>query len=138
MIFWRKIMIFHTKYPKNFAPPFARHNFFKCTPPNLKSWIRTCIILSLIQANQSFLLHIAVYTIEITLIGRGQGEVLMKYDYQNQDFYRTMTIKSQDFEQLLKNCWLHGTCCILKLEVNYKPLVTTFSLDFCSICKFKI
>ena len=21
MIFWRKIVIFHTKYPKNFAPP---------------------------------------------------------------------------------------------------------------------
>jgi hypothetical protein len=23
MIFWRKIVIFHTKYPKNFAPPSA-------------------------------------------------------------------------------------------------------------------
>jgi hypothetical protein len=32
MIFWRKIVIFHTKYPKNFAPPSARCNFFKCTP----------------------------------------------------------------------------------------------------------
>ena len=31
--FWRKIVIFHTKYPKNFAPPSARRNFFKCTPP---------------------------------------------------------------------------------------------------------
>jgi hypothetical protein len=28
--------------PKMFAPPSARHNFFKCTPPNLKSWIRPC------------------------------------------------------------------------------------------------
>ena len=27
MIFWHKIVIFHTKYPKQ---------FFKCTPPNLK------------------------------------------------------------------------------------------------------
>ena len=34
-IFWRKIVIFHTKYPKHFR------NYFKCTPPpNLKSWIR--------------------------------------------------------------------------------------------------
>jgi hypothetical protein len=61
-------VIFHTKYPKNFrplpphlekirffgvkswfftrntptifAPPSARCNFFKCAPPNLKSWIR--------------------------------------------------------------------------------------------------
>ena len=32
MIFWRKIVIFHTKYPKKFAPPSALHNFFKCTP----------------------------------------------------------------------------------------------------------
>ena len=40
MIFWRKIVIFHTKYPKIFAPPFARRIFFKCAPPNLKSWIR--------------------------------------------------------------------------------------------------
>jgi hypothetical protein len=70
MIFWRKIVIFHTKYPNNFraslrkwkkivffgvkswfftrntskifAPPSARRNFFKCAPPNLKSWIRPC------------------------------------------------------------------------------------------------
>ena len=34
MIFWCKIVIFHTKYP---------HKFFKCAPPNLKSWIRPCI-----------------------------------------------------------------------------------------------
>jgi hypothetical protein len=26
-IFWRKIVIFHTKYPKNFMPPSARGNF---------------------------------------------------------------------------------------------------------------
>ena len=32
MIFWRKIGIFHTKYPKNFALPSARRNFFKCVP----------------------------------------------------------------------------------------------------------
>jgi hypothetical protein len=31
IIVWRKIVIFHTKYPTN---------FFKCAPPNLKSWIR--------------------------------------------------------------------------------------------------
>ena len=33
--FWRKIVIFHMKYPKNFAPPSARRNFFKCAPPPL-------------------------------------------------------------------------------------------------------
>ena len=32
MILWRKIVIFHTKYPKIFAPPSARRNFFKCAP----------------------------------------------------------------------------------------------------------
>ena len=65
--FWRKIVIFHMKYHKNFArppkigkiwffgvkswfftrntpkifaPPSARRNFLNCAPPNLKSWIR--------------------------------------------------------------------------------------------------
>ena len=42
MIFLRKIMIFHTRYPKFFAPPSARCNFFKRAPPNLKSWIHPC------------------------------------------------------------------------------------------------
>jgi hypothetical protein len=40
--FWRKIVIFHTKYPKILAPPSARRIFFKCAPPNLKSWICSC------------------------------------------------------------------------------------------------
>ena len=34
--FWRKIVIFHTKYPKNFRAPSARRNFFKCAPPLLE------------------------------------------------------------------------------------------------------
>ena len=33
MMFLRKIMIFHTKYPKIFAPPSARLDFFKCASP---------------------------------------------------------------------------------------------------------
>jgi hypothetical protein len=33
MIFWRKIVIFHTKYPKNFAPPSAL-NFLKIGKPS--------------------------------------------------------------------------------------------------------
>jgi hypothetical protein len=40
MIFWRKIVIFTRNTPQIFAPPSARRNFFKCAPPNLKSWIR--------------------------------------------------------------------------------------------------
>ena len=36
MIFWRKIVIFHTKYSKNFR---ASLPFFLVHPPNLKSWI---------------------------------------------------------------------------------------------------
>jgi hypothetical protein len=44
MIFWRKIVIFHTNYPNNFAPPFALRNYFTCAAlPSLKSWIRPCI-----------------------------------------------------------------------------------------------
>jgi hypothetical protein len=73
MNFWRKIVIFHTKYLKNvraslrngikydffgvnswfftrntqkyFAPPSARRNFLSAPPPNLKSWIRPWIWL---------------------------------------------------------------------------------------------
>ena len=35
MIFWRKIVIFLTKYPKIFAPPSARGIFFYVHPPSL-------------------------------------------------------------------------------------------------------
>jgi hypothetical protein len=70
-IFWHKIVIFHTKYPKNFRttlrnwkkldflvynrdfshgipqkfsrlPPLGAI-FLSAPPPNLKSWIRSCI-----------------------------------------------------------------------------------------------
>jgi hypothetical protein len=43
MIFWRKILIFHTKYPKYFRASFRLAQFFLSAPPppNLKSWIRT-------------------------------------------------------------------------------------------------
>jgi hypothetical protein len=42
MIFWRKIVIFHTKYPKKFRASLRSEQFFKVRPPppNLKSWIR--------------------------------------------------------------------------------------------------
>ena len=42
MIFWRKIVIFHTKYPNIFRASLRSAQFFKCDPPNLKSWIRPC------------------------------------------------------------------------------------------------
>jgi hypothetical protein len=41
MIFWRKIVIFHTKYPKIFRASLRSAQFFlSAPPPNLKSWIR--------------------------------------------------------------------------------------------------
>jgi hypothetical protein len=33
LIFWRKIVIFHTKYPKNFRASLRSALFFKCAPP---------------------------------------------------------------------------------------------------------
>jgi hypothetical protein len=33
MIFWRKIVIFHTKYPKNFRATLRSAQFFKVRPP---------------------------------------------------------------------------------------------------------
>jgi hypothetical protein len=40
-----KSWFFTRNTPKMFAPPSARHNFFKCaSPPNLKSWICPCIL----------------------------------------------------------------------------------------------
>ena len=32
-IFWRKIVIFHTKYPKHFRASLRSVQFFKCAPP---------------------------------------------------------------------------------------------------------
>ena len=40
VIFWRKIVIFHTKYPNNFRTFLRPAQFFLTAPPNLKSWIR--------------------------------------------------------------------------------------------------
>jgi hypothetical protein len=39
-IFWRKIVIFHTKYLKFFRVSLRSAQFFQVHPPNLKSWIR--------------------------------------------------------------------------------------------------
>ena len=33
MIFWRKIVIFHTKYPNNFRASFRSAQFFLSAPP---------------------------------------------------------------------------------------------------------
>ena len=44
-IFLRKIVIFHTQYPKNFRAYLRSAQFFLCAPPpNLKSWIRPWIL----------------------------------------------------------------------------------------------
>jgi hypothetical protein len=41
MIFWRKIVIFHTKYPNKFRASLRSAQFFRVRPPpNFKSWIR--------------------------------------------------------------------------------------------------
>jgi hypothetical protein len=36
MIFWRKIVIFHTKYHKNFRASLHSAQFFLCAPPLLE------------------------------------------------------------------------------------------------------
>jgi hypothetical protein len=40
MIFWRTIVIFHPKYPKNFRSSLHSAQFSEVRPPSLKSWIR--------------------------------------------------------------------------------------------------
>ena len=41
MTFLHKIVIFHTKYPKNFRASLRSARFFLSEPPNLKPWIRS-------------------------------------------------------------------------------------------------
>jgi hypothetical protein len=43
-----KSWFFTRNTQKYFAPPSARRNFFKCAPPNLKSWIRPCLLIMLV------------------------------------------------------------------------------------------
>ena len=45
IIFWLKIMIFHTKYPNKILrlPPLGAI-FLSAPPPNLKSWIRSWLL----------------------------------------------------------------------------------------------
>ena len=48
LIFWRKIVIFHTKYPHNFRASLCWRNFLSAAPPpNLKTWIRPCIVIKI-------------------------------------------------------------------------------------------
>ena len=42
-IFWRKIVIFHTKYPKNVRASLRSAQFLSVRPPILISWIRLCL-----------------------------------------------------------------------------------------------
>ena len=41
-----KSWFFTRNTPNIFAPPSVRRNFFKCATPNLKSWIRPCILFT--------------------------------------------------------------------------------------------
>ena len=52
MNFWRKIVIFHTKYPQKCSrlPPLGSI-FLSAPPPNLKSWIRPCMQLYNVDDN---------------------------------------------------------------------------------------
>ena len=56
--FWRKIVIFHTKYPKHFRASLRSRKFFKCAPPNMKSWIRPCDIIKLVSSTPSLTLKV--------------------------------------------------------------------------------
>jgi hypothetical protein len=47
VIFWRKIVIFHTKYLKNCRASLRSAQFFLSAPSNLKSWIRPWISCAL-------------------------------------------------------------------------------------------
>ena len=52
-IFWGKIVIFHTKYPKNVRASLRSAPFFyQVHPPNLKSWIHPCILFERIKITQ--------------------------------------------------------------------------------------
>ena len=51
MIFWRKIVIFHTKYPKKFSCLPLLGAIFLSATPNLKSWIRPCKHVVTIHVN---------------------------------------------------------------------------------------
>ena len=46
-----KSWFFTRNIPKFFSPPSARRNFFKCTPPNLKSWIRPWLLSLSVDVN---------------------------------------------------------------------------------------
>ena len=63
-IFWRKIVIFHTKYPKNYLPlPPLGVIFLSDLSPNLKSWIRPCTHLIFFLIVTWHYAHIFVYPV---------------------------------------------------------------------------
>jgi hypothetical protein len=57
-----KSWFFTRNTPKIFAPPSTRRNFFKCAPPNFKSWIRPWNVL---QEQHGLLNHLLDYILYI-------------------------------------------------------------------------
>ena len=54
MIFWREIVIFHTKKNKNVRAYLRSAQFFKCAPPpSLKSWIRPWLLYQYVLSYRS-------------------------------------------------------------------------------------
>jgi hypothetical protein len=67
MIFWRKMVTFHTKYPKTFSrlPPLGA--IFLSAPPNLKSWIHPWLLQCkdmphYIMTQRGFMLYTTIHT----------------------------------------------------------------------------
>jgi hypothetical protein len=53
--------------PNILPPPSALRNFFKCTPPNLKSWIRPCTRISKDNAVKKTCTYLLQYKKDDTL-----------------------------------------------------------------------
>jgi hypothetical protein len=62
-----KSWFFTRNIPKMFAPPSARRIFFKCATPNLKSWIRPWLTISVNQALSIFCVFSAIVCLFVIL-----------------------------------------------------------------------
>ena len=100
-IFWCKIVVFHTKYPNNFRAPLRSGQFFKCAPPNLKSWIRPCIVLA--HWNNSLQIYIYVSPLKHTILMAIRWKQAFKANKQ------VIWIQNYPFTSwYIGNCWLSG------------------------------
>ena len=127
--------------PNIFAPPSARRNLFKCAPPpNLKSWIRPCIVLSMYMLSFIFLIKCGLHWVEANLCrlfyrlfiyvycrwrsSYQEGRIGIPVTDLNPPHVCAYTKPGPGFPTSY-----HGVCCVQCVQFNWEVIVRFVGID---------